>query len=247
MLPPTATGPLRTLKQLFYLAKQNPPFGLKWLTLNSKTTNNPLTVLKPALIRFIGLQPYKPVWQDMQTFTQERTDDTNDEIWLLEHPPVYTLGLNGKLEHVLNPGNIPVINSDRGGQVTYHAPGQAIVYTLLDLKRLNLGIRPLVTLLERAMITTLAQFDISAVAKPEAPGVYVNNKKIGSIGIRIRRNCSYHGLSLNNNMDLEPFNRINTCGFKDLQVTQLTKFDIHMTTEELAMQVAQNINTALMA
>jgi lipoyl(octanoyl) transferase len=200
----------------------------------------------PAITRELGLQPYEPIWREMQTFTQDRTDNTRDEIWVLQHSPVYTLGLNGKLEHVLNPGSIPVINSDRGGQVTYHGPGQLIVYTLLDLKRLNIGIRPLVTLLERAMITTLAQFDILATAKPEAPGVYVNNKKIGSIGIRIRRNCSYHGLSLNNNMNLEPFNRINTCGFKDLQVSQLTDFGINFSTAELGMHVAQNINKALL-
>ncbi|MBM4208661.1 MAG: lipoyl(octanoyl) transferase LipB [Gammaproteobacteria bacterium] len=201
----------------------------------------------PAIIRNLGLQPYEPIWRDMQTFTQDRTEDTNDEIWLLKHSPVYTLGLNGKMEHVLNPENIPVINSDRGGQVTYHGPGQAIVYTLLDLKRLQLGVRPLVTLLEQAMITTLAQFDITATAKPEAPGVYVNNKKIGSIGIRIRRNCSYHGLSLNNNMDLAPFDRINTCGFKELQVTQLADFDINIGTGELAAQIARNIDNALIS
>lgn len=201
----------------------------------------------PAIIRNLGLQPYEPIWRAMQTFTQERTDNTQDEIWLLEHSPVYTLGLNGKMEHVLNPENIPVINSDRGGQVTYHGPGQAIVYTLLDLKRLQLGVRPLVTLLEQAMITTLAQFDITATAKTEAPGVYVNNKKIGSIGIRIRRNCSYHGLSLNNNMDLAPFDRINTCGFKDLQVTQLADFGINIGTGELAVQIARNIDNALIS
>lgn len=199
----------------------------------------------PVIIKELGFQPYEAIWRQMQQFTDERDNATEDEIWVLEHPAVYTLGLNGKLEHILKPGDIPVINSDRGGQVTYHGPGQLIVYTMLDLKRLNLGIRPLVTLLEQAMIAILGQFNITAVAKPDAPGVYVNNKKIGSIGIRIRRNCSYHGLSLNNNMDLEPFNRINTCGFKDLQVTQLTDLGINISTPELGMCVANCINQTL--
>ncbi len=199
----------------------------------------------PAIIRNLGLQPYETAWRNMQRFTEERHEATDDELWVLEHPPVFTLGLSGKTEHVLSPGDIPVIHSDRGGQVTYHGPGQLVVYSLLDLKRLNLGIRRLVTLLEQAMIATVAQFDICAIAKPEAPGVYINNKKIGSIGIRIRRNCSYHGISLNNNMDLAPFNRINTCGFKDLQVTQLADLGVTISTQELAAYLTQNINTAL--
>jgi lipoyl(octanoyl) transferase len=198
-----------------------------------------------VIIRELGLQPYETIWKDMQRFTQERTDETPDEIWILEHLPVYTLGLNGKAEHLLNPGDIPVIHCDRGGQVTYHGPGQLVIYTLLDIKRLKLGIRQLVTLLEQAMITTLAQFDITAVAKPEAPGVYVNDKKIGSIGIRIKKNCSYHGISLNNNMDLTPFDPINTCGFRDLQVTQLADFGISVSTTELAIPVVQALNSAL--
>ncbi|MEQ1739342.1 MAG: lipoyl(octanoyl) transferase LipB [Methyloglobulus sp.] len=199
----------------------------------------------PAIIRELGLQPYEAIWKDMQRFTQERTDETNDEIWVLEHLPVYTLGLNGKQEHVLNPGNVPVIQCDRGGQVTYHGSGQLIVYTLLDIKRLELGIRQLVTLLEQSMITALAQFGLTAVAKPEAPGVYVNGKKIGSIGIRIKRNCSYHGISLNNNMDLTPFDYINTCGFKDLQVTQLADFGISISTADLAIPIVNAINASL--
>lgn len=199
----------------------------------------------PVMIRELGLQPYEIIWQDMQRFTQERTDETPDEIWVLEHLPVYTLGLNGKTEHLLNPGEIPVIQCDRGGQVTYHGPGQLIIYTLLDIKRLKLGIRQLVTLLEQSMITALAQFGITAVAKPEAPGVYVNDKKIGSIGIRIKHNCSYHGISLNNNMDLAPFDHINTCGFRDLQVTQLADFGVAVSTADLAVPIVQAINTAL--
>jgi lipoyl(octanoyl) transferase len=198
-----------------------------------------------VVIRELGLQPYETIWRDMQQFTQERTDETTDEIWVLEHSPVYTLGLNGKMEHLLNPGNIPVIQCDRGGQITYHGPGQLVVYTLLDIKRLKLGIRQLVTLLEQSMITALAKFGLTAVAKPEAPGVYVNNKKIGSIGIRIKNNASYHGISLNNNMDLKPFDHINTCGFKDLQVTQLADLGISVSTTNLAIPVMQALNSAL--
>jgi lipoyl(octanoyl) transferase len=199
----------------------------------------------PAKIRELGLQPYEPIWRKMQQFTQERTESTSDEIWILEHLPVYTLGLNGKPEHLLNPGDIPVIQCDRGGQVTYHSPGQLIVYALIDIKRLKLGIRQLVTLLEQAMIAALAQFDIAAIANPEAPGVYVAGKKIGSIGIRVKNNASYHGISLNNDMDLTPFNFINTCGFKDLQVTQLADFGIHVNTTELANPVINALNAAL--
>lgn len=197
------------------------------------------------IIRELGLQPYETIWRDMQQFTQQRTEEAPDEIWILEHLPVYTLGLNGKSEHLLNPSDIPVIQSDRGGQVTYHGPGQLVIYTLLDIKRLKLGIRQLVTLLEQAMITTLAQFDITAIAKPEAPGVYVKDNKIGSIGIRIKNNASYHGISLNNNMDLTPFNHINTCGFKGLQVTQLVDLGVTVSTADLAIPVVNAINTSL--
>lgn len=193
----------------------------------------------------LGLQAYETVWQDMQQFTQNRTEHTPDEIWYLEHNPVYTLGLNGKAEHLLSPGNIPIVHSDRGGQVTYHGPGQLIVYTLFDLNRRNLGIRQLVTVLEQAMIAVLAQFEITATAKPEAPGVYVNDRKIGSIGIRVKKNCSYHGLSFNNHMDLTPFSHINPCGFKGLQIVQLADFGIQISTHDLALRVTQAINCQL--
>jgi lipoyl(octanoyl) transferase len=196
-------------------------------------------------IRNLGLQDYDITWQAMQRFTQERNTFANDELWIVEHPPVYTLGLNGKREHLLTIGNIPVINSDRGGQVTYHGPGQVIIYVLLDIKRLNLGVRQLVTLLEQAMIDVLFQYDIVAVAKPDAPGVYVNDKKIGSIGLRIKKNCSYHGLSLNNNMDLSPFDDINTCGYSDLKVTQLSDLGVTISTKQLASSVIQAITKAL--
>ncbi|MCX7108313.1 MAG: lipoyl(octanoyl) transferase LipB [Methylococcales bacterium] len=196
-------------------------------------------------IRNLGLQDYDITWQAMQRFTQERHTFANDELWIVEHPPVYTLGLNGKREHVLTIGNIPVINSDRGGQVTYHGPGQVIIYVLLDIKRLNLGVRQLVTLLEQAMIGVLFQYDIVAVAKLDAPGVYVNDKKIGSIGLRIKKNCSYHGLSLNNDMDLRPFDDINTCGYSDLKVTQLSDLGVTISTQQLASSVIQAITKAL--
>jgi len=196
-------------------------------------------------IRNLGLQDYDITWQAMQRFTQERHTFANDELWIVEHPPVYTLGLNGKREHVLTIGNIPVINSDRGGQVTYHGPGQVIIYVLLDIKRLNLGVRQLVTLLEQAMIGVLFQYDIVAVAKLDAPGVYVNDKKIGSIGLRIKKNCSYHGLSLNNDMDLRPFDHINTCGYSDLKVTQLSDLGVTISTQQLASSVIQAITKAL--
>ncbi len=198
-----------------------------------------------TVIRNLGLQDYETTWQDMQRFTQDRDAETADELWIVEHPPVYTLGLNGKREHLLSTGTIPVINSDRGGQVTYHGPGQLIIYTLLDMKRLNLGVRRLVTILEQAMIDTLALYNIAAVARADAPGVYVNDKKIGSIGIRIKKNCSYHGLSLNNHMDLRPFDHINTCGYSGLEVTQLADLGVTISNAELAIPVAQAITTAL--
>ena len=197
------------------------------------------------VIRNLGLQNYETVWQNMQQFTQDRDAETADELWIVEHFPTYTLGLNGKREHLLSTGSIPVINSDRGGQVTYHAPGQLIIYTLLDMKRLNLGVRQLVTLLEQAMIDTLALYNIAAIARADAPGVYVNDKKIGSIGIRIKKNCTYHGLSLNNHMDLRPFDHINTCGYSGLEVTQLADLGVTISNAELAIPVTQAITTAL--
>lgn len=196
-------------------------------------------------IRNLGLQDYESTWQAMQRFTQNRDTETPDEIWITEHPAVYTLGLNGKREHLLNTGDIPVINSDRGGQVTYHGPGQLVIYTLIDIKRLNLGVRQLVTILEQAMIYALAQHGITAVARADAPGVYVDNKKIGSIGLRIKRNCSYHGLSINNHMDLRPFDHINTCGYSGLEVTQLADLGVTVSNADLATLVTQAILTRL--
>ncbi|MGR9052004.1 MAG: lipoyl(octanoyl) transferase LipB [Gammaproteobacteria bacterium] len=200
--------------------------------------------MEPIVRRF-GVMPYESVWRDMQRFTEMRTPATPDELWLLEHTPVYTLGLNGKEEHLLNTGAIPVVRTDRGGQATYHGPGQLVLYTLLDLKRLRIGVRPLVTLLERAMIATLAQYGIKAVARVDAPGVYVNDRKIGSVGLRVKNQCSYHGLSLNNRMDLRPFRGINTCGFSSLEVTQLADLGVDIETHELAIPVAHAIYNAL--
>jgi lipoyl(octanoyl) transferase len=196
-------------------------------------------------IRNLGLQHYQTTWQAMQQFTQDRTEETADEIWIVEHFPVYTLGLNGKPEHLLNASDIPVIYSDRGGQVTYHGPGQLVAYTLLDLKRLKIGVRQLVTILEQSMIGTLAGYGITARARIDAPGVYVNDKKIGSIGMRIKKNCSYHGLSFNNQMDLSPFDSINTCGYAGLEVTQLADLGIAVNNSELAIPVIQAITTAI--
>ena len=196
-------------------------------------------------IRNLGLQSYADIWQDMQRFTQERTEDTPDELWIVEHAPVYTLGVNGKREHLLNTGNIPVVNTDRGGQVTYHGPGQLVVYTLLDINRLQINSRELVTLLECAMITALSEYGIMAVARADAPGVYVQDKKIGSIGLRIKKNGSYHGLSLNNDMDLRPFDHINTCGYSDLKVTQLSDLGVTVSSKQLASSVIRAITTTL--
>jgi len=199
----------------------------------------------PPTLRYLNQQPYADTWQAMQEFTVQRTANTPDEFWIVEHLPVYTLGLSGKREHLLNTTDIPVVHSDRGGQVTYHGPGQLVIYTLLDIKRLQINIRELVSLLENAMIATLADFSISANAKADAPGVYVQGKKIGSIGLRIKNHCSYHGLSLNNAMDLRPFSHINPCGYSGLQMTQLADFGVTIGTNDLAALVIEHITTAL--
>ncbi|GAB3389574.1 lipoyl(octanoyl) transferase LipB [Lysobacter fragariae] len=174
-----------------------------------------------ALARDLGRQPYEPVWRAMQAFTDSRTDTTPDELWLVEHDPVFTLGQAGKPEHVLMPGDIPVIHVDRGGQVTYHGPGQIVLYPLLDLKRLKVGVKEYVCRVEQAMIDTLADWNIHAQRRDGAPGVYVNDAKIGALGIRVRRGCTFHGLAFNIAMDLEPFMRINPCGYAGLQVTSM--------------------------
>ena len=175
----------------------------------------------PALLRDLGRQPYEPVWRAMQRFTDARDADTPDELWLVEHDPVFTLGQAGKDEHVLLPGDIPVVHVDRGGQVTYHGPGQIVLYPLLDLRRLKVGVKEYVCKIEQAMIDTLADWNIHAERRDGAPGVYVNGAKIGALGIRVRHGCTFHGLAFNIAMDLEPFMRINPCGYAGLQVTSM--------------------------
>ena len=171
--------------------------------------------------RFPGLQPYEPMWRAMQAFTDARTPETPDELWIVEHEPVFTLGQAGKWEHVLMPGDIPVVPVDRGGQVTYHGPGQIVAYPLIDLRRASLGVREFVQRIEQALIDTLAEWNIIAARKDGAPGVYVAGAKIAALGLRVRRGCTFHGLAFNINMDLEPFHRINPCGYQGLQVTQV--------------------------
>jgi lipoyl(octanoyl) transferase len=198
--------------------------------------------MEPPLTRRLGRVDYEPTWRRMQDFTDTRAPETPDEIWFLEHPPVFTLGLNGRREHLLAPGDIPVVQVDRGGQVTYHGPGQLVVYPLLDLARAGLGVRQLVCALELAVIRCVAGYGIEARGDRAAPGVYVGDRKLASIGLRIRRNCSYHGLALNVAMDLEPFGRINPCGFSGLQLTQLAELGV---THGLD-RVADDLETALL-
>lgn len=172
-------------------------------------------------MRELGRQPYEPVWRAMQRFTDVRDQTTDDEIWMVEHDPVFTLGQAGKPEHVLAAGDIPVIHVDRGGQVTYHGPGQIVAYPLLDLKRLKIGVRDYVHRIEQALIDTMADWNIDAERRDGAPGVYVAGAKVAALGIRVRRGCTFHGLAFNVGMDLEPFYRINPCGYQGLQVTSL--------------------------
>jgi lipoyl(octanoyl) transferase len=174
-----------------------------------------------VITRFLGVQPYLDTWKKMQAFTQGRDAGCADELWVVQHPPVFTLGQASKPEHLLNPGDIPVVQTDRGGQVTYHAPGQMVCYPLLDLRRLHLGVRELVTLLEQTVIAYLSQWNLCAEARADAPGVYIDGKKIASLGLRVKRGCSFHGVSVNIRMDLTPFLRINPCGHAGLQMAQL--------------------------
>ena len=175
----------------------------------------------PLLVRRLGRQPYEPVWRAMQAFTDARGEGTQDELWMVEHEPVFTLGQAGKWEHVLLPGDIPVVPVDRGGQVTYHGPGQIVAYPLLDLRRLGIGVRELVRRIEQALIDTLEHWNIGAQRRDGAPGVYVGDAKVAALGLRVRRGCSFHGLAFNVAMDLEPFHRINPCGFQGLAVTSV--------------------------
>lgn len=193
------------------------------------------------LIRNLGLQPYEPISAAMHEFTHHRDENTPDEIWLVEHPAVFTQGQAGKAEHILLSGDIPVVQSDRGGQVTYHGPGQQVVYLLLDLKRRKLGVRELVTVLEQTVVNTLAELSITAYPRAEAPGVYVDGRKICSLGLRIRQGCSFHGLALNINMDLTPFLRINPCGYAGMEMTQVSHFVQNITPAEVQPRLVANL------
>lgn len=194
-----------------------------------------MDAVNPQLIvRHLGRSDYEPVWHDMQKFTDERDADTPDELWLVEHPPVFTQGLAGKAEHILAPGDIPVIQVDRGGQITYHGPGQIVAYPLINLRRHGIGVKSLVHGIEQAIIDTVGLYGVTAARKDNAPGVYVDGAKIASLGLRIRKACSFHGLAFNIDMDLEPFQRINPCGFSDLKVIQLADLanDVQLPTVE---------------
>lgn len=177
-------------------------------------------------IRDLGRQDYVPLWHAMQRFTDARTESTRDEIWFTEHPPVFTMGLNASKEHLLAPGDIPVVQIDRGGQVTFHGPGQLMVYPLLDLRRAAMGVRTLVTALEQSVVDLVAEFDVEAASRADAPGVYVAGEKLASVGLRIRRGCSFHGMALNVDIDLEPFSRINPCGYRELEMTDMKRLGI---------------------
>jgi lipoyl(octanoyl) transferase len=194
-------------------------------------------IFTPIKIKHLGFSEYEPVWRAMQEFTDSRDKDTTDEIWTVEHPPVFTQGQAGKAEHILAAGDIPVIQVDRGGQVTYHGPGQIVIYPLIDLKRHKMGIKALVHGIEEAIIQTLSQYDVHAQRRENAPGVYVEGKKVASLGLRVRKGCTFHGLAFNIRMDLEPFSRINPCGFLGLEVVQLSELvndvDFHQVQNEL--------------
>ncbi len=191
------------------------------------------------LVRHLGLQPYLSVWNDMKHFTAARNERTTDELWLLEHLPVYTQGQAGKMEHILQTTSIPIVQSDRGGQITYHGPGQLVAYILVDLSRRQLGIRSLVAQLEQLLIELLAVFNIEGILRAGAPGVYVDNKKIASIGLRVKNNCTYHGIALNVGMDLEPFKNINPCGFARLEMTQISNYIADINVATVARQLCK--------
>lgn len=192
-------------------------------------------------VHHLGLQAYTDVWHDMQYFTEQRTSRTDDEIWFVQHPPVFTLGKNGNPDDIHNPEDIPVVKVDRGGQVTYHGPGQLMIYPLIDLKRARLGVRSLVTALEQTVVDLSADYGVAACSRSDAPGVYVQDRKIASVGLRVRRGASYHGMALNIDLDLEPFSRINPCGFSDLEVTDLQSVGIQQERNVIQAQVQNHL------
>ena len=191
-----------------------------------------------TIIKYLGRSDYQQTWDSMKSLTHSRDANTPDELWITEHAPVFTQGLNGKAEHLLAPGDIPVIQIDRGGQVTYHGPGQLVLYCMIDIQRFGLGVRGLVTLIEISIIEFLAHYGIQAEARENAPGVYVEEAKIAALGLRIRKGCCYHGLSLNIDMDMRPFDRINPCGYEGLAVTQLANFGVQINVEQAGREMA---------
>jgi len=202
---------------------------------------SPFSLPSSPVVHSLGLVDYQTTWDAMKAFTAARTADTRDEIWLLQHPPTYTQGLAGLSEHLLNPTAIPVVKIDRGGQITYHGPGQIVAYCLLDMRRCKIGVRELVNVMENAVIALLADYGIQAVNRVDAPGVYVNGAKIAALGLKIKTGYCYHGLSFNVDMDLTPFNNINPCGYQGLQVTQARALGITASINELQAQLAQNL------
>ncbi|MFZ8200018.1 lipoyl(octanoyl) transferase LipB [Alteromonas portus] len=198
-----------------------------------------------VIIRQLGRQPYAPIFEAMKRFTDERDQHTQDEIWLVEHEAVFTQGQAGKAEHILMPGDIPVVQVDRGGQVTYHGPGQQVIYLMLNIKRRKLGVRHLVTAMEEAVVGLLAKYDVKAYPKPDAPGVYVDEKKVCSLGLRIRNGCSFHGLALNVNMDLSPFQRINPCGYAGMEMIDTARLNGPTTLETAGKELSQLLLEAL--
>lgn len=192
-------------------------------------------------VRNLGVRDYVPTWQAMRHFTDARQPGTASELWLVEHPPVFTQGQAGKPEHLLNTGNIPVVQTDRGGQITYHGPGQLVIYLLLDLRDIGRGIRQIVTLLEGSVIALLAAHRVKATARADAPGVYVEGQKVASLGLRVRRGCTYHGLAVNVDMDLEPFSRIHPCGYEGMEVTQLKSLGIMLSVADVGKAIVPHL------
>lgn len=206
--------------------------------------SEPLTNL-PLIVRQLNTMDYSQVWHAMQNFTDDRDDNTLDELWLVEHPPVFTQGQAGKEEHLLMPGDIEVVKVDRGGQVTYHGPGQQVIYFMINLRRRKMGVRQLVTLIENAIVAALNDFGIKAYPKPDAPGVYVDNNKVASLGLRVRKGCSFHGLALNVNMDLSPFLRINPCGYAGLEMVQTCDLEGPQNTQDASKALVKHLTTLL--
>ena len=193
------------------------------------------------IVRALGVKAYERVWEAMRCFTDRRDESTADEVWMVEHPPVFTQGQAGRAEHIHAAGKIPVVQVDRGGQVTYHGPGQQIAYLLFDIRRLKFGVRDMVSAIEQAIIATLAHWNMSAKARSDAPGVYINEAKIAALGLRIRRGCSFHGLALNVNVNLEPFSRINPCGYQGMQVTRMSDLADNIHAGEVATTLTEQL------